>query len=56
MLFDRLDTVVELMRRTSTRTGLRTTVHVIRRLDETGQKATDEIKAALRTQLDNQSP
>ena len=35
MLFDTLDTVVTLMRKASTRTGLRTTVNVIRRHYET---------------------
>lgn len=56
MLFDSLDTVVKLMRQASTRTGLRTTVNVIRRLYATGQKATDEVKAALRIQFDKQLP
>lgn len=52
MLFDSLETVVELMRNASTRTGLRTTVNVIRRFYETGEKATDQIKAALTTTFD----
>ena len=42
-LFDTLDTVVTCMRKASTRTGLRTTVHVIRRHDETGRNATEHM-------------
>ena len=56
MLFDCLDTVVELMRQATTRTGLRTTVHVMRHLYATGQKATDEMKAALRIRFDKLLP
>lgn len=56
MLFDCLETVVELMRQATTRTGLRTTVNVIRHLYATGQKASDEIKAALRIQFDKLLP
>lgn len=44
VLFDSLDTVVNLMRKASTKTGLRATVHVIRRLYETGRKATAKFK------------
>ena len=44
MLFDSLETVVELMRKASTSTGLRTTVHVIRRVYETGRTITDKMK------------
>ncbi|MBI1311765.1 hypothetical protein GC176_10780, partial [bacterium] len=39
--------VVTLMRQASTQTGPRTTVHVIRRLYETGRNATEEIKQFL---------
>ena len=52
MLFDTLETVVELMRRASTTTGLRTTVNVIRRLYETKRNATDEMKRKLRIRYD----
>lgn len=48
MLFDTLDRAVELMRKATTSTGLRTTVNVIKKLYETGRNATDEIKAAIR--------
>lgn len=48
MLFDCIDTVVDLMRQTKTRTGLRATVNVIKRAYETGQKATEEMKENLR--------
>ena len=44
MLFDTLDRAVELIRNTSTRTGLATTVNVIRRVYETGRNATTEMK------------
>jgi hypothetical protein len=47
MLFDTLDTVVTLMRKATTSTGLRTTVNVIRRHDETGRKATEQMKQNL---------
>ncbi len=48
MLFDTPEHVVELMRKASTRTGLRTTVNVIRRVYETGRKATDVMKEVIR--------
>lgn len=56
MLFDKLDTVVDLMRGATTRTGLRTTVNVMRGLYETGEKANNQIKATLRTKLDDVLP
>jgi len=56
MLFDTLETVVELMRKASTRTGLQTTVNVIRNLYETGRNATDEIKQSLTTVFDDRLP
>jgi hypothetical protein len=49
MLFDTLDTVVELMRKATTSTGLRTTVNVIRRLYESGRNATEEMKEFVRS-------
>lgn len=49
MLFDRLETVVELMRKSSTSTGLRTTVNVIRRVYERGRKATTSLKEWIRS-------
>ena len=55
-LFDSLETVVDLMRQTSTRTGLRATVHVIRRAYETGQKLTEELKSQLRIMYDDVLP
>lgn len=45
VLFDTVETVVNLMRRAATSSGLRTTVNVIRRIYETGRKATEEFKA-----------
>lgn len=51
MLFDTLQTAVDLMRKASTRTGLKTTVNVIRRIYETGRSATDDIKESLRSTI-----
>jgi hypothetical protein len=47
MLFDTIETVVELMRRTTTSTGLKATVNVIRRCYETGRNATEQMKQDL---------
>lgn len=44
MLFDTLEHVVDLMRKASTSTGLRTTVNVIKRIYETGRGATEHMK------------
>lgn len=46
-LFDSLQTVVELMRQTSTQQGLRATVNVIDRIYEMGQKLTNSAKASI---------
>ena len=56
MLFDTLDTVVTLMRKASTSTGLRTTVNVIRRFYETGRNATAPMKQNLKIVFDNLLP
>ena len=56
LLFDTLETVVELMRKATTSTGLKTTVNVIRRIYETGRNATDEIKRNLKIVYDNLLP
>jgi Rhodopirellula transposase DDE domain len=56
MLFDTLDTVVTLIRKASTSTGLRTTVHVIRRHYETGRNATDQMKQNLKIVFDQRLP
>jgi Rhodopirellula transposase DDE domain len=56
MLFDTLDTVVRLMRRASTTTGLQTTVNVIRRVYETGRKVADNFKAAVTLLFDDLLP
>lgn len=56
LLFDTLETVVELMRKATTSTGLRTTVNVIRRIYETGRNATDEIKQNLKVVYDDLLP
>ncbi|MBY0524955.1 MAG: hypothetical protein K2R98_16235 [Gemmataceae bacterium] len=44
MLFDTLNTVVRLMRRTATTTALRATVNIIRRGYETGRQIGDTFK------------
>ncbi len=51
MLFDTLDRAVDLMRKASTSTGLRTTVNVIRRIYETGRNATDGMKDQIRSNV-----
>lgn len=56
MLFDSIGTVIDLMRQAKTQTGLRTTVNLMRGLYETGQKATESMKAALRTTYDTFIP
>ena len=56
MLFDCIETVVDLMRQTTTRTGLRATVNVIKRAYETGQKATAEMKSNLSSVFDKMLP
>lgn len=52
MLFDTLQTAVDLMRKTCTRIGLKTTVNVIRRIYETGRRITEEMKDYLRSTID----
>jgi hypothetical protein len=47
MLFDTMDTVVHLMRKASTTTGLRTTVNVIRRNYEIGRKVREDFRATM---------
>jgi len=49
MLFDTLETAVDLMRKASTSTGLRTTVNIIKRIYDTGRNATEEIKEYIRS-------
>jgi hypothetical protein len=56
MLFDTLDTVVRLMRKASTTTGLRTTVNVIRRVYETGRKYAHHFKATMPIHFDDLLP
>ena len=56
MLFDTVDTVVRLMRRASTSTGLRTTVNVIRRAYETGRKVASDFKATMTIKFDDLLP
>lgn len=48
LLFDTLGRVVELMRKATTSTGLKTTVNVIKRIYETGRNATEAMKEKIR--------
>ena len=56
MLFDTLETAVRLMRRAATKTGLRTTVNVIRRAYDIGRSAPDDFKAAMPILFDKLLP
>ena len=56
MLFDTLETVVRLMRKASTTTGLRTTVNVIRRAYATGRKVADGFKETMTILFDDVLP
>ena len=56
VLFDCLDTVVKLMRKTATKTGLSTTVHVIKKLYQTKRKAADAFREDLPIQFDSILP
>lgn len=56
MLFDTVDTVVGLMRKASTSTGLKTTVNVIRRVYEIGRQVADDFKANVPLLFDNFLP
>ena len=49
LLFDTLQTVIDLMRTASTSTGLQTTVNVIRKTYQTGINATEAMKDLLRS-------
>lgn len=56
LLFDTLETVVRLMRKAATSTGLKTTVNVIRRLYETGRQVAADFKATLPILFDDLLP
>lgn len=56
LLFDSLDTVVRLMRKAVTTTGLKTTVNVIRRVYDTGRRVAAAFKAALPIVFDARLP
>lgn len=56
LLFDTLDTVVGLMRKASTSTGLKTTVNVIHRIYETGRKVADNFKTSMQILFDDLLP
>jgi hypothetical protein len=54
VVFDKLSTVVELMRKTRTRQGLRVTVRVIERFYATAQPCSPEFKAAMPILFDDE--
>lgn len=56
LLFDTLETVVHLMRKAVTTTGLKTTVNVIRRVYETGRQVTATCKASPAVVFDDWLP
>ncbi len=56
VLFDTLATVRSLMEKTSTQTGLKTTVRVIEKIYETGRKANEAFKANMPIRFDNILP
>lgn len=56
LLFDSLDTVVQLLRRASTTTGLKTTVSVIRKAYEIGRKVARDFKQTMTIQFDDLLP
>jgi hypothetical protein len=56
LLFDSLDTVVRLMRKAATATGLKTTVNVIRRIYETGRQVAAAFKTSLPIVFDDRLP
>jgi hypothetical protein len=56
VLFDTLETVIRLMRKASTTTGLRTTVNVIRRAYETGRKVAHDFKDTMTIRFDKILP
>lgn len=56
VLFDSLDTVVGLMRKASTKTGLKTTVNVINNIYETGRKVAADFKENMTIAFDELLP
>jgi hypothetical protein len=56
ILFDTLDTVLTLMRKASTTTGLKTTVNVIRRVYAIGRKVADDFKSNMTLLFDDLLP
>jgi hypothetical protein len=56
VLFDTLETVVRMMRRAATSTGLQTTVNVIRRVYAIGRKVATDFKAGMTLLFDNLLP
>ena len=55
-LFDTLETVIQLMRRTTTRTGLAATVNVIRRAYDIGRQVAQDFKANMTILFDDLIP
>jgi heterodisulfide reductase subunit C len=51
-----LDTVVNLLRKTATKTGLTTTVRVMKKVYETGRKATQDFRDTISFRWDKVLP
>ena len=56
VLFETLDKVVTLMRKTATQTGLSTTVRVMQKAYDTGRHATQEFRQNMKFKLDKVLP
>lgn len=56
LLFDTLDTVVQLLRRASTTTGLKTTVSIIRKAYEIGRKVARDFTQSMTIEFDDLLP
>ena len=56
VLFDSLATVVKLMRKTATNTGLTTTVRVMKKVYQTGRKVTKEFRDNINFQFNKVRP
>lgn len=56
MVFTSLELVKELMSKATTKTGLRVSVHILRKVYETGRKVTNDVKEQMRLIVDENLP
>ena len=56
VIFHSVDIVKELMKKTTTRTGLRVTVNIIKKIYETGRKVSEEFKDHMQILFDEYLP